>query len=45
MVFDSDPSSIAVPARASGEAVRSFLQQCNYDPLKQFPSSPAEKSA
>ena len=25
MVFDDDPTSIAVPARGSGEAVRSFL--------------------
>jgi len=45
MVFDGDPASIAVPARGSGEAVRSFLQQCNYYPLKHSPSSPAESSA
>ena len=44
MVFDGDPAPIAVPARGSGEAVRSFLQQCKYD-LKQSPSSPAESSA
>ena len=44
MVFDGDPVPIAVPARGSGEAVRSFLQQCKYD-LKQSPSSPAESSA
>ena len=31
MVFDGDPAPIAVPARGSGEAVRSFLQQCKYD--------------
>ena len=45
MVFDGDPSSIAVPARGSGEAVRIFLQQCNYHPLKQPPSSPAKSLA
>ena len=28
MVFDGDPTSVAVPARGSGEAVRSFLQRC-----------------
>jgi hypothetical protein len=44
MVFDGDPAPIAVPARGSAEAVRSFLQQCKYD-LKQSPSSPAESSA
>ena len=44
MVFDGDPAPIAVPARGSGEAVRSFLQQCKYD-LKQSPCSPAESSA
>jgi len=44
MVFDGDPAPIAVPARGSGEAVRSFLQQCKYD-LKQSPASPAESSA
>jgi hypothetical protein len=43
MVFDGDLAPIAVPARGSGEAVRSFLQQCKYD-LKQSPSSPAEGS-
>jgi hypothetical protein len=41
MVFDGDPTPIAVPARGSGEAVR---QDCKYD-LKQSPSSPAESSA
>ena len=44
MVFDGDPTSIAVPARGSGEAVRSFLQQCKHH-LKQPPSSPEESSA
>ena len=44
MVFDGDPTPIAVPARGSGEAVRSFLQQCKYD-LKRSPSSPVESSA
>ena len=28
MVFDGDPTSITVPARGSGKAVRSFLQRC-----------------
>jgi hypothetical protein len=28
MVFDGDPTSITVPARGSGKAVRSFLLQC-----------------